>query len=200
MEATSSRLESRALMTIAFIRHGQTDWNATGRLQGTTDIPLNDTGRQQAREAIDVLGGADWDVIVSSPLSRARETASIIAEGLGIELGRSYQSLVERAYGDGEGLTIDEAVTRWPDRQYPGLEALDSVVSRGTAALQQIADEYDGRNVVIVCHGTLIRYTLGALHGHAFDHILNGSVSTVDLVDGQWRVLSVNGSALDSLV
>ncbi|MET1042951.1 MAG: histidine phosphatase family protein [Microbacteriaceae bacterium] len=186
-------------MTIAFIRHGQTDWNATGRMQGTTDIPLNDTGREQAREAVGVLTDAEWDVIVSSPLSRARETAGIIAAGLDIELGRSYSLLVERNYGVGEGLTMEEILTQWPDRQYPGLESLESVVARGTAALQQIADEYADRNVVIVCHGTLIRYTLAALHGEPLDRIQNGSVSTVDLVDGQWRVLSVNGTILNAL-
>jgi uncharacterized phosphatase len=187
-------------MTIAFIRHGQTDWNAAGRMQGTSDIPLNDTGRQQAREAVEVLGAADWEVIVSSPLQRARETAQIIADGLGIELGRSYDLLVERSYGEGEGLTMNEILERWPDREYPGLEPLDSVVARGRAALDQIADEYPGRNVVIVCHGTLIRYTLASLLEHPIDQITNGSVSTLERTDAAWRVLTVNGSVVDSLV
>jgi uncharacterized phosphatase len=192
-------------MTIAFIRHGQTDWNAAGRMQGTSDIVLNDTGRQQARDAVGVLeaaqlAGAGWEVIVSSPLQRARETAAIIADGLGIELGRTYDLLVERSYGDGEGLTMNEILERWPDREYPGLEPLESVVGRGRAALDQIADEYAGRNVVIVCHGTLIRYTLASLLDHPIDHILNGSVSTLERTDASWRVLSVNGAAVDSLV
>jgi uncharacterized phosphatase len=187
-------------MTIAFIRHGQTDWNAAGRMQGTSDILLNDTGRQQAREAVDVLGAAGWEVIVSSPLQRARETAQIIADGLGIELGKTYDLLVERSYGEGEGLTMNEILERWPDREYPGLEPLDSVVARGRAALDQIADEYAGRNVVIVCHGTLIRYTLASLLEHPIDQITNGSVSTLERTDAAWRVLTVNGSIVDSLV
>lgn len=187
-------------MTIAFIRHGQTDWNAEGRMQGSSDIPLNDTGRQQAHDSVDVLAGTEWDVIVSSPLSRARETAQIVADDLGIQLGRSYELLSERAYGAGEGLTLAEIDERWPDRQYPGLEPLNAVVARGIAALQQIADEYPGKNVVIVCHGTIIRYTLASLADRTFDHILNGSVSTVDLVETAWRVLTVNGEPLESLV
>jgi probable phosphoglycerate mutase len=187
-------------MTIAFIRHGQTDWNATGRMQGSSDIPLNDVGRQQAREAVGVLAGTAWDVIVSSPLMRARESAQIIADALGIELGRSYDLLVERDYGEGEGLTYAEIDARWPERDYPGLEPLDSVVARGTAALQQIAEEYPGKNVVIVCHGTIIRYTLASLAGRKLEQITNGSVSTLDLVDDKWRVLTVNGQTLDSLV
>lgn len=187
-------------MTIAFIRHGQTDWNAALRMQGTSDIPLNETGRQQARDAVAVLADAGWEVIVSSPLLRARETAQIIADGLEIALGRSYDLLVERSYGEGEGLTLAEIDARWPDRQYPGLEPLDSVVARGTKALQQIADEYAGKNVVIVCHGTIIRYTLASLAGRPFDHILNGSISTLDVVDGEWQVISVNGEHLEELV
>lgn len=187
-------------MTFAFIRHGQTDWNAARKMQGSSDIPLNETGRQQARDAVSTLAGAGWEVIVSSPLARVRETAQIIADGLGIALGRGYDLLIERAYGEGEGLTLAEIDARWPGGQYPGLEPLDSVVARGTKALQQIADEYQGKNVVIVCHGTIIRYTLASLAGQPFDHILNGSVSTLDVVDGQWQVLSVNGEPLESLV
>lgn len=184
-------------MTIAFIRHGQTDWNAAGRMQGSSDIPLNDIGRTQAREAATVLAGSEWDVIVSSPLSRARETASIIASGIGLELGRSYDRLIERHYGEAEGLTAADIEARWGgSRDYPGLESLDSVVGRGIAALQQISDEYAGRNTVIVCHGTIIRYTLASLAGRSLDQIVNGSISTLDLIDDAWRVLSVNGVEL----
>lgn len=184
-------------MTIAFIRHGQTDWNAQQRLQGSTDIPLNDVGRAQAREAAGVLAGSEWDVIVSSPLSRARETASIIAEGIGLELGRSYDSLIERHYGEAEGFTAEDIRARWGEtRDYPGMERLDSVVARGTAALHRVAEEYAGRNTVIVCHGTIIRYTLASLAGRPLDQIVNGSISTLDLVDDAWRVLSVNGVEL----
>jgi len=187
-------------MTIAFIRHGQTDWNAAGRMQGTSDIPLNDTGRAQAREAAQTLADGGWDVIVSSPLKRARETAAIIAEGLGLELGSSYDTLVERHYGAGEGLTIDEIDARWPDRRYPQLELLESVVARGTASLHRIAEEYAGRRTVIVCHGTIIRYTLASLAGRPLDGILNGSISTLRRADDAWRVLSVNGIDLRAAV
>ena len=83
----------------AFIRHGQTDWNRDDRLQGSSDIPLNDTGRAQALEAAALLRDGGWEVVVSSPLVRARETPQIIADDLGIELGPSYPELVERDYG-----------------------------------------------------------------------------------------------------
>ena len=125
-------------MTIAFIRHGQTDWNAAGRMQGTTDIPLNDTGREQARDAVGVLTRCrvGRDRVVAAVAGAGDRRASS-PHGLDIELGRSYDLLVERNYGVGEGLTMDEILARWPDRQYPGLEPLDSVVvprHRGVAA------------------------------------------------------------------
>jgi len=166
-------------------------------MQGSSDIPLNDTGRGQARDAVESLRGNEWDVIVSSPLQRARETASIIAGGLGLELGSSYDLLIERHYGEGEGLTRSEIDQRWPDRPtYPGLEPLDSVVDRGILALETVARDYPGKKAIIVCHGTIIRYTLSRLANRGFDQIINGSISTVERLDTGWAVHSVNGEPL----
>lgn len=186
-------------MTFAFIRHGQTDWNLEKRLQGASDIPLNDTGRQQAHDAVEHLRGMAWEAIVSSPLSRARETAQIIADGLGIELGPSYDELRERDYGVAEGVVEAEAEARWPGKSAPGVESLDSVVARGRAALDRIAAEYGDRDVIIVCHGTIIRYTLAALAGRDIDAIVNGSIATFGLEGEQWRVMTVNDAPLVDL-
>jgi uncharacterized phosphatase len=139
-----------------------------------------------------VLADTHWDAIVSSPLSRARETAEIISAGLGIELGPSYDELIERNYGEGEGATAEIIAERWPDHQYPGLESLDLVIARAKIALDKIATEYGTKNVIIVCHGTLIRYTLASLAGRPFDSIRNGSVATFERVDSAWNVLTVN--------
>jgi uncharacterized phosphatase len=186
-------------MTLALIRHGETDWNRELRLQGTTDIPLNDTGRDQAYAAVEPLAAQQWDAVVSSPLARARETAQIIAAGLDIRLGATYDLLIERAYGAAEGATAEVIAERWPDKQYPGQESLESVVDRGTRALEQIAADLGGARTVIVCHGTLIRYTLEHLAGRSFDQIRNGAISTVERRDGTWHVLSVNGEPLEVL-
>lgn len=192
-------------MTYALIRHGQTDWNRDDRMQGSSDIPLNDLGRDQAREAAgvliaqqaEVLGGRTWDVIVSSPLSRARETAEIIAELLGIELGPAYPEFAERDYGPHEGDNATDCIRRYPDRDYPDSEPLEHVVQRGRAGLELVARDFPDANVVIVCHGTIIRYTLASLVGHAVDGIRNGTISTVQREpDGSWDVLTVNGIPL----
>ena len=183
-------------MTFAFIRHGQTDWNRDDKLQGSSDIPLNAQGREQAHEAAGILADGGWEVVVSSPLSRARETAKIIAHDLGLELGPSYPSLVERDYGKLEGQSSSKTVARWPHRDYPGAESLDSVVSRGLAGLARVADDFRDRDVVIVAHGTIIRYTLAALAGRPLDAIRNGSISTFRLDGDRWEVLTVNGQPL----
>ena len=183
----------------AFIRHGQTDWNRDDRLQGSSDIPLNDTGRTQAHEAAELLRDGDWHVVMSSPLLRARETAEIIAADLGIELGPSYPMLIERDYGTLEGESSSEIVARFPDRDYPGAEPLSSVVARGVAGLTQIALDFADRNTVIVCHGTIIRYTLASLAGRRLPGILNGSISTFERSADMWDVLTVNGLPLAML-
>ncbi len=180
-------------MTLAFIRHGQTEWNRQGLMQGSTDIPLNDTGRQQARDAVAMLDGWEWDVIVSSPLSRARETAQIVADGLGLELGPAYDDLVERDYGPWEGTSSAEIMARWPDRSYPNAETLDHMVARGLRALGRIDADFPGRNVVAVCHGSIAKYTLRHLTGYPVDVVTNGSVSAMERVGDGWRVLTING-------
>jgi uncharacterized phosphatase len=183
----------------AFIRHGQTDWNRDDRLQGSSDIPLNDAGRQQAHEAAQVLRDGGWQAIVSSPLERARETAEIIAAELGIELGPSYAAFVERDYGVNEGGSSSEIVAKHPDRNYPGAESLASVVTRGTAGLTMVAADFGERPTIIVCHGTIIRYTLAALAGRRLPGILNGSISTLEFENGHWDVLTVNGISLQAI-
>ena len=183
-------------MTLAFIRHGQTDWNKEGRLQGSSDIPLNDTGRAQAQAAEQMLAAWNWDAVVSSPLSRARETAQIVADGLGLPLGPAYAELVERDYGPLEGMPDTEVMARWPDRRYPGAEPLDDVVERCLAGLMHIDRDHPDQNVVVVCHGTIMKYTLIRLTGYPIEVILNGTVSAIEREGDAWRVLTINGEAV----
>ncbi|RWZ59612.1 histidine phosphatase family protein [Labedella populi] len=184
-------------MPIALIRHGQTDWNLALRIQGATDIPLNDAGRQQARGIVERLDASRWDVVVSSPLSRARETAQILADGLGIDLGPAIPELRERSYGQAEGATSEDVRANWPDRQYPGMEAEREVEARGTAALAAIREQFPERNVLAVSHGTLIRLTVGAVTGTPITPIPNTAIVELDRAGDEWVLvhaeLSVEG-------
>ncbi|GAA4265222.1 histidine phosphatase family protein [Frondihabitans peucedani] len=184
-------------MRLELIRHGQTDWNLNDQLQGSSDIPLNETGREQAHQAAQLLAPYRWSAIVSSPLMRARETAQIIADQLGIELGAAYPELIERDYASREGTVSTTRIPDEPDAEYPDIEPRDSVAARGMAALEDIRDtrlplDGDDANIVVVCHGTIIRFLLSALIGREVGHIDNAAANTIEWADGQWRVLTIN--------
>ena len=178
----------------ALVRHGETDWNRHGRLQGSADIPLNDTGRAQAREAAHRLAARQWDRLVSSPLSRASETADLIGAELGLHRSATYADLRERHYGEAEGLTDYEAYIEWPHGWYPGLEPRAEVAERGVRTLGHLADEHPDDAVVVVAHGGVIRAILDVLlRPHRSPRILNAGVSTVSSDADGWRVHSING-------
>lgn len=154
---------------LTLIRHGETDWNRARLIQGSTDIPLNDTGREQARQTADRLRPALDDpttaYIVSSDLSRARETAQILADQWVAAAPTAYPALRERAYGDAEGLTVDDFATRWGDwytSEVPGAESRQQLQRRAFAALDAVvadalAERPDLTRVFVVTHGALIR-------------------------------------------
>ncbi|MDR6904986.1 putative phosphoglycerate mutase [Agromyces sp. 3263] len=184
-------------MLLALIRHGQTDWNLALRMQGRSDIPLNATGREQARLAASALAGEPWDVVVSSPLGRARETAEIIAAALGVPLGGTYDELLEQDFGVAEGTHVSELYVRWPDREWAGKEPDDEVGARGVRGLERIAHDHTAARVIAVAHGTLIRHTLAEISGHEPRHypkLENASSSYVDRADAAWRVRTVGGA------
>jgi len=168
--------------TLTLIRHGQTDWNLQRRLQGRSDIPLNDTGREQARAVGRELAasGEHWDALVSSPLMRAKETAEIIGEQIGLPLSRTYDELVERSFGDAEGYdctgTTDDERHAIMDRHG---EATEDVVQRGLAVLRRILEDHPGQHVMVVAHGTLIRLTVDRILGTELPSLENGQVLTV---------------------
>lgn len=174
-------------------------------MQGCTDIPLNATGRDQARSAGAALlaAGEQWDVVVSSPLDRARETAEIIAETLGVALGDSYDGLVEQDFGEAEGLLVVDAVERWPDRIYPNMEQDAAVGVRGAEALRQVDLEHSQARVLAVAHGTLIRRTLSVLSGHPFERfprLENASVSRVRRGAERWVVETVGDAPFEQVL
>ena len=187
-------------MRIELIRHGQTDWNRDDRLQGSSDIPLNATGRAQAVETAAVLADQGLSAIVSSPLMRARDTARIIAEILDIELGATYDDLIERDYASFEGTVAAGPQPAEPDAEYPDVERRESVTERGMRAIAEIKDTrlpIDGPDATIaaVCHGTIIRFVLSEILGEEIPHIHNAAINSIEWVGDSWRVLSVNGTA-----
>lgn len=195
-------MEGMTLTTFALVRHGQTDWNAQRRLQGSTDIPLNDVGRGQASDAVAVLSGQQWDAIVSSPLGRAAETANLIADGLGLSVARHIPELTERSFGPAEGLQAGPELDalRIPGG-FRGAESEDEAASRGLAALETLAEEFRGRRVLVVAHGTLIRVSLSRAIGRTLDSVENAVLNLAHhhAVDG-WQLEYFNGERVAASV
>lgn len=161
-------------MTIALVRHGRTAWNLARRMQGRSDISLDAHGRAQAECAADLLARATWSRIVSSPLSRATETASLIGKKLLDAEFMIDERLIERDYGAAEGQPVGEARERWPDTDYPEAEPLPEVTERARRVLAHV-EQLEG-NSVVVAHGTLLRIGIEALTTSACPRILNGQV------------------------
>ncbi|WP_399552787.1 histidine phosphatase family protein, partial [uncultured Rothia sp.] len=161
---------------IILMRHGQTDWNIDHRFQGGTDIPLNDTGRDQVRTAIDALKqardeGTVVDLVLSSPLSRAAESAEIVAEGLNVPYRGAVAGFQERSFGELEGqIATRELVlaSRESGEEY-GVEPTEEFVARGLAALNRVRREYDGKTVLVATHGMFIALMMNALLGERPD-------------------------------
>ncbi|MGP5162931.1 histidine phosphatase family protein [Arthrobacter rhombi] len=167
---------------IALVRHGETAWNAEGRLQGQTDIPLNETGRAQARAAGKRLTEHDggWGALVSSPLGRAVETAALIGAQLGLEAVEPVVGLQERHYGDGEGRAVVGMPRPQIDELLLSAEPEIEVVDRGLAALVGLVREYPDTDLVVVAHGTLIRLVMSALQDSNHPRLENGEIVLTD--------------------
>ncbi len=181
-------------MQLYLVRHGETDWNLARRIQGSTDIPLNATGRAQAASTGALLARRQWDAIYASPLSRAFDTASIIADEVGLAGPIAVDAIVERNYGAAEGLADPELARRFPaDSEVPGRESREAVVDRVLPALLELAEAHPDQAIVVVSHGGVIRSVLGAVDptGH-HGMIANGSVHSFRHDNGSFELIAFN--------
>ncbi len=149
------------------IRHGRTDWNDEEKLQGRTDIPLNEEGRKMAREAAKEYKDINFDIAFCSPLSRAKETADILLEGRNIPVIYDDR-LAEMSFGVCEGMKYyfannDSPVSRFfndpehYDDPPEGAESMDELFERtGEFLKEKVKPELDaGKDVLIVGHGAM---------------------------------------------
>jgi probable phosphoglycerate mutase len=181
--------------TLYVFRHAMTAWNAERRWQGQTNIPLSDEGRAQASSLVDRLRGLGLVSVHTSDLSRARETAEIVARALNLPVV-SDRDLRERGFGPFEGKTAAECAvlgdvwTRYvADRGClpPGAEPEMEVVARMTRAVEQVVAglPYAHGTALVVSHGSAIRSLLGHLVGEPFPRLHNGALYRLVLSSGQ---------------
>jgi probable phosphoglycerate mutase len=155
-------------------RHGQTAWNAAERVQGHLDIELSDTGRAQAAAAAVKLAAFRPDVLISSDLRRAVDTAAALAALTGLEVAVDAR-LRERRYGDWQGHSLAEIAARWPNGyarwragepvDEAGVEENDEFAKRVGEALQDAVEQAPGGTIVVVAHGGSARHGATQLLG-----------------------------------
>jgi broad specificity phosphatase PhoE len=156
--------------SLLLVRHGETDWNAEGRLQGHTDRPLNDYGRQQAKDLAERLADEGADAIYASDLARAKETAEILGARLGLPVVID-PNLREKNWGSWEGLTGDERI----GVEYVG-ESTEEHRDRVMRAVRLIVERHPGQRVIVVTHGGSLRRIQAAVNGVADPVIENCAV------------------------
>lgn len=204
---------------LCIVRHGETAWNAEHRVQGQLDVPLNALGQAQAQAAAKVLSREKFDVIYSSDLSRARQTAAPTADALALEVLLD-KDLRERHYGIFETLTYAEVKVKFPedyarfharepDYDFRTGESLRNFSARSIAVISKIADANKGRSVLVFTHGGVLDYLYRYITGLSLSAernfgIPNAGLNRVELDADRWHIrawadVAHLDSALDDL-
>lgn len=185
---------------VGLLRHGQTDWNIDFRLQGVTDVELNETGIAQAQTAAARLKIEDWDFVASSPLSRAKVTAEIVAAKLQIEEVQVLPLLLERSFGEVEGMLYEDWKRSHPDGIAPGGETEEQLHARTLELLDELLERYRGTRVLTISHGALIRKVVNILSLEKYprpnERIANASLSIIVHDDSGWKLEHYGPTAL----
>lgn len=190
------------------LRHGQTVWNVAGKIQGSTDIDLDQTGSAQAAAAAETLAAYDPVRIISSDLRRAVDTARPVSEITGVEI-EPDKRLRERAYGPWEGLDMQQIAERFPDdhRRWrtqqpllnPEIENWNDLKRRTNEAVRDLLEAETEGTALIVCHGGSARQIVGGVLG--WDQDATSSLTGLDNVhwadlrrmkSGRWRLFGYN--------
>lgn len=152
-----SHNQEQTITTLCLVRHGQSTWNAERRIQGASNPPLSQIGLAQAEYVADRLAKESWDVLYSSDLSRARQTAEAISRRVGLTI-HLRSDLREQGQGKREGLLSSEAKVLYPDPNAPevGRETNEALEKRAVHAYEEIRDLHLGKRILVVAHGALM--------------------------------------------
>jgi len=188
---------------ICLVRHGETEWNAEGRVQGQTDIPLSAVGRAQARAAAESLARHGFSAIYSSDLLRVRQTAAPAAERLGLPVVLDAQ-LRERHYGIFECLLYTEVRERFPQHyarfhdkdpefDFDTGESLRAFCDRSLAAVGRIATSHRGEQVLVFTHGGVLDMVYRHIHALGLSAprefgVPNAGLNWVECADDCWNM------------
>ena len=209
MSNTKASTTTPASTRVILIRHGETAWNAERRLQGHIDIALNEEGLRQARALGGALAGETVDVVYSSDLQRAHQTAQAVALHQRLPV-HTDPGLRERCYGGFEGLLYAEIEARFP-REFAAWQARDidgampsglreaetfrQFYARATGAIGTLAARHPGQTVAIVAHGGVLECAYRAALGLSLDTprnfpVMNASINRFTHSEGKLALLS----------
>lgn len=185
---------------ICIIRHGQTNQNKLKKIQGRKDFPLNDFGIYQAKEAAKYLKltNAKFDIIYSSPLSRAYDTANIIKNELNLDCSIiKNNDFIERDFGVSEGLDVNEQnFIKILDDSYENLEKSFEIQSRVYNGLLKILknNENNYRSILVVCHSHTIKALLTKLDSNRtfMDPLVNCSINYFEYENEELKIIETN--------
>lgn len=175
------------------LRHGKTEWNARFKLQGRTDIPLNEDGRQMAEQAAKEAANIDFDICFSSPLVRALETARIVLSGRDVPIVTDDR-LMEMCFGDYEGIERSFDIPDCPinplfkdPENYVatnGAESFEELFLRTGEFLSEVIYPLlnEGRNILIVGHGAMNCSIVSRIRGYDLKHFWDGMTDNCKLV------------------
>ncbi|SEM70188.1 histidine phosphatase family protein [Lihuaxuella thermophila] len=196
--------EMKPMMTyVCFIRHGETDWNKEIRFQGQTDIPLSETGVEQAKFLAEYLKDHTISAIYSSDLKRARQTAELIAAKHGLAV-RATPEFRERSAGEWEGLTLSEIKEKYPDWEQIrftggayGIEPVEQLKKRMLGGVEALVEKHQGEHIYIVAHGMCINAVLHVLTGGEYGigktRLHNTSMTRLSYEkEAGWKLLGIN--------
>lgn len=156
---------------------------------------MNETGFEQVKLAAQAINSQDWDAIVTSPLTRARQTAEILANEVGFTSVFEEPLLIERSFGEAEGLSHEQWRERYANLDViPGGESRDQLHTRSQLLLEKMTERFAGKRVLAISHGALIRTLLAiASEGELpreGERMGNASLNILGHQDSRWRVLS----------
>lgn len=179
---------------VYLVRHGLTEYNKILRLQGSSDIPLNEEGLCEAGFASDFLQDYHFDIILSSPLERAYTTAEIINEHHHLPI-ETMDELKEQSFGPLEGEHIENIRLRYPEGDLPGAETFEELNQRIKRVITYIDSHYDGGSVLVTAHSRTIKSILSLYSDEihmVFTKLDNCSLSVLMKGQGNYELTDVN--------
>ena len=182
-------------MKICLVRHGQTDWNLQGILQGAQDIPLNETGLAQAARTGQVMTAMKWDAVFTSELSRAYDTGAAIAAACGLPAPTKIKNVQERDFGIFDGMPSrgEGKPTKEQMANEPSVESREAVMDRMEAALLKLVGENLGRDIVLVSHNGALGALLRRLFGSSIvSNLKNCSINLIEYKEGRFHALDID--------